>query len=243
MLRPSRSVALVTAGVVVGAAGAGAAIAIGSVGSGGVIYACVATSNGEPSTNTGNIRIIDPSAGQACNPAVGAGTPEQEITWNQTGPQGPAGNVITLAGGTFTISGVKQVATLENVSPVAAQESTGTHAIATLAVGSGKSGQSFSLTGWSVIQPGGTSKATHGSVQIQRVMDKSSPTLFKWCTTGKHINDAKITIRKAIAGKHLTMNLTNVTISAYDESTSSKEKPTETLTLNYTKIEYSYSHD
>jgi Type VI secretion system effector, Hcp len=265
VLRPPRAAALVAAGVAVGAGGAATAVAIADVGSGGAIHACVETCNGAPVSSAGNVRIIDPDAGQSCTAVGAAGPPEEEISWNevgpqgqagpqgqtglqgQAGPQGPAGtpgspgNVVTLAGETFTISGVKQVGTLENVTPVAAQPATGTSPVATLVLGSGKDAEQVPVTGWSVIEPGGAAKSTKGSIQIQRVVDKASPTLFKFCVTGKHFNSGHITVRKVKGGKTLTMNLTNAIVSAYDESSSGKNTPTETLTLNYTKIEYSYS--
>ena len=63
---------------------AGAALAAGAVGyaaipdSGGVINGCY-------QKNVGNLRVIDPAAGDSCRP------PEIAISWSHTGPQGPQG--------------------------------------------------------------------------------------------------------------------------------------------------------
>src|SRR5580765_5031657 len=46
--------------------------------SSGVIHGCY-------QKNVGNLRVIDPSAGDSCRPS------EIAISWSQTGPQGPTG--------------------------------------------------------------------------------------------------------------------------------------------------------
>lgn len=65
------------AGVVVGAIGGGVAFA-SIPDSSGVINGCY-------QKNVGNLRVIDPSAGDSCRPS------EIPISWNQTGPQGLRG--------------------------------------------------------------------------------------------------------------------------------------------------------
>jgi Collagen triple helix repeat (20 copies) len=65
------------AGVVVGAVGGGVAFAA-IPDSSGVIHGCY-------QKNVGNLRVIDPSAGDNCRPS------EIAISWSQTGPQGPTG--------------------------------------------------------------------------------------------------------------------------------------------------------
>jgi hypothetical protein len=64
-------------GAVVGAVGGGAAFAA-IPDSSGVINGCY-------QKNVGNLRVIDPSAGDSCRPS------EIAISWSQTGPQGPPG--------------------------------------------------------------------------------------------------------------------------------------------------------
>src|ERR687897_2810213 len=65
------------AGAVLGAVGGGAALAA-IPDSSGVINGCY-------QKNVGNLRVIDPSAGDSCRPS------EIAISWSQTGPQGPPG--------------------------------------------------------------------------------------------------------------------------------------------------------
>jgi hypothetical protein len=68
-------------GVVAGAFLAGGAVALAAIpDSSGEIHGCY-------QKNVGNLRVIDPSAGDTCRP------PEIALTWSQTGPQGPVGPV------------------------------------------------------------------------------------------------------------------------------------------------------
>jgi len=68
---------LLVGAVVVGAVGGGVALAA-IPDSSGVINGCY-------QKNVGNLRVIDPSAGDSCRPS------EIAISWSQTGPQGPQG--------------------------------------------------------------------------------------------------------------------------------------------------------
>jgi Collagen triple helix repeat (20 copies) len=65
-------------GTVVGAVLAGGAALASIPDSSGVIHGCY-------QKNVGNLRVIDPSAGDSCRPA------EIALSWSQTGPQGPPG--------------------------------------------------------------------------------------------------------------------------------------------------------
>ncbi|HEU5212419.1 MAG TPA: hypothetical protein VFU10_06580 [Gaiellaceae bacterium] len=65
-------------GTIVGAAVAGGAALAAIPDSSGVINGCY-------QKNVGNLRVIDPSAGDSCRPS------EIAISWSQTGPQGPPG--------------------------------------------------------------------------------------------------------------------------------------------------------
>ena len=62
---------------------------VGSVLVGGVAFAAIPDSNGVINgcyqKNVGNLRVIDPSAGDSCRPS------EVPISWSQIGPQGPQG--------------------------------------------------------------------------------------------------------------------------------------------------------
>ena len=62
---------------------------VGSIVAGGAAFAAIPDSsgviNGCYQKNVGNLRVIDPSAGDSCRPS------EIGISWSQTGPQGPPG--------------------------------------------------------------------------------------------------------------------------------------------------------
>ena len=82
MLVAAGVVAVVTGGV------AWATIPDGS----GQIHACYKTSSGE-------LRVVDPSAGGTCKPS------ETALAWSQTGPPGPAGATqVTIRTATQTVS-------------------------------------------------------------------------------------------------------------------------------------------
>ncbi len=115
--RPGKAVCLLA----VGLAGGGAAWAVASVpDSSGVIHACypVNTINSPsgatvvPATSSAYLRIIDPSAGQACNTvgAVGAAANEATLNFNQQGipglpgKAGAPGHTITINANGFTVN-------------------------------------------------------------------------------------------------------------------------------------------
>jgi hypothetical protein len=246
--------------VAAGVAGGGAALALASVpDSNGVIHACVITgSSGTPVTTGGNLRIIDPSAKQSCdttaNPAGGPGT-EENLTWNQrgargvTGRQGPAGKTITVVSGqTLTISG--RVITVGgspltiNPPPVRRRKPVGAVALG-LSQGSPMSFDilSFSFGAASAHGAGGGGGAGKlPEITITKSQDKSSAKLAEFCATGKHFPKVTLALRKAGGRPYLTVTLTDVLISSYQVSKEAGgERPTESLTLNFTKISFKSS--
>jgi Collagen triple helix repeat (20 copies) len=76
-MRFSRIALAITAGAVIAIVG-GVTYAVADIGDGGVIHGCY-------QKNVGNLRVIDPGAGDSCRPS------EIAISWSQTGPQGPQG--------------------------------------------------------------------------------------------------------------------------------------------------------
>jgi type VI protein secretion system component Hcp len=250
--------------LLVGAAGGGAAIAVASVpDSNGVIHACYAVNPGStlPSTAGPNLRIIDPNAGpgQACStatPAGAIGAIERPLDWNQTGPTGPQGlpgmpgtpgKTQTVVGGqTLTLSGgqVIKIGSLPtNTINVPAPPSRPSGNTVTLSIG----GTTDSILGFSFVN--GAARGTGagaGSLkefQITRQVDKASPKLALACANGTHFKQATITLRKAGSKPqtYLKYTLTNVIISAYQTGGSGHNvTPTESLSLNFTKIQISY---
>lgn len=79
----------------------------------------------------------------------------------------------------------------------------------------------------------------HNPLVILRTYDKASPQLAKACATGQHIKSAKLFVRKAGKEQHeyYVVELKDVVISGYSIS-SGGDRPTESLSLNFTKVEY-----
>jgi len=92
---------------------------------------------------------------------------------------------------------------------------------------------------------GVSSKVDKHEFTITKKMDGASAKLFRYCTTGKHIPTVVITARKKsnVGGqqKYLVITLNQVLISADQTGANSGgAKPTETLSLNFTKVEFTY---
>lgn len=91
---------------------------------------------------------------------------------------------------------------------------------------------------------GGTVKAQFQDFHFASNMSKASPKLFLACATGEHIKEATITMRKAgeRPQEFLIIKMNDVLVSSYQTGGSSGgDVPTDQLSLNYAKIEFSYS--
>jgi type VI secretion system secreted protein Hcp len=251
--------------VAVGIAGGGAAFALASVpDSNGVIHACVITDDSGFPVNTANLRVIDPGSGQKCDTTANPTGPpatEENLTWNQAGPrgatgqQGPSGRVITIASGhTLTIGG--RVVTVGG-SPgltIKPPSGGGGKPIGTLTLDTGSGTpltfeiQSFSFGAGATSAGGGggggTGKTAVHEIEITKWFDKASPRLAKYCIHGVHIKEAILTMRKAggTGGQlqvYLEYKLNNVLVSGFQTS-SGGDRPTESLSLNFTKLAVKY---
>jgi type VI secretion system secreted protein Hcp len=204
------------------------------------------------------VRIIDPSAGQGCqttaNPPGGT-PPEASLSWNVagvTGPRGPTGaqgksvtiaggNVITIAGTAITV-GSSHGVTIQ--TPPLTRRS---KPIGTLTLDLASSRLSFEIFSWSFGASqgsstgtgGGTGKSSVRDIAVTKKQDKASTKLFQLCATGTHIKSALLAVRKAGSGPvaYLKYTFHSVTISSYSVS-SGGDRPSETISLNFTKIEY-----
>lgn len=91
----------------------------------------------------------------------------------------------------------------------------------------------------------GAGKASFSDISITKVLDKASPQLFTAVATGKHIPTVTF---KAVAdsgkdGKqeYYVVKLTDVLISSFQQAgASGGDRPTESVSLNYAKIEIEY---
>lgn len=80
-------------------------------------------------------------------------------------------------------------------------------------------------------------------ITMSKVMDKTSPKLFIEACTGELDNTVEIHLVRTAAGKSQMYGkyiLTNTGISGFSTS-SGGDRPSESFTLNFTKIEYTYS--
>ena len=110
------------------------------------------------------------------------------------------------------------------------------------------------LASWSYDQAGGGHTAptgqaaghvNAGQIQITKAHDQSSPILMQAAATGRHFKTATLFVRKAGGSQqpYLEYKLTDVLLSHYQMSSggsSGGDRPTESLTLNFTKIETVY---
>ena len=105
---------------------------------------------------------------------------------------------------------------------------------------------SFGATQSGTIASGGGGGAGKVSFQdlhfVTKKVDKSSPKLFLNAATGEHIKDATLFVRKAGGTfDYLQIKLTDVLVSSYQTGGSGDEIPTESFSLNFAKVQYTYT--
>lgn len=91
---------------------------------------------------------------------------------------------------------------------------------------------------------GGAGKVVVHDISVMKFFDKSSTDLWKHITTGKHIKEGLITVRKAGEKplEYLKIKLTDVLISSLQESGSGGggDQLMESLSLNFAKFHMEY---
>ena len=90
---------------------------------------------------------------------------------------------------------------------------------------------------------GGAGKVSMQDIHfMSKTVDKSSAKLFLFCATGEHIKSATLFVRKAGGSvDYLQIKLTDVLVSSYQTGGSGEELPKESLSLNFAKIQYTYT--
>jgi type VI secretion system secreted protein Hcp len=88
---------------------------------------------------------------------------------------------------------------------------------------------------------GGAGKANFGDFNFTHTVDAASPNLALHCANGKHIPSVTVTNRKAgdTALEYMIFKLSDVLISGIQMS-GANEVPLESVSMNYSKIEYKY---
>jgi len=91
---------------------------------------------------------------------------------------------------------------------------------------------------------GGTSaRADFQDLSIVKTMDSASPLLFKNCAIGKHITEVLLSLNRSGGNKeqYMEYKLTNVVITSVSVGGGGGGEPTESISLNYGKIEQTYT--
>lgn len=90
---------------------------------------------------------------------------------------------------------------------------------------------------------GGAGKVSMQDFHFTMKINKATPKLMQHCASGKHIPKAVLTVRKAGEKQQEYMKVTfsDVLVSSYQTGGSGGDiVPTESLSLNFTKIEFEY---
>jgi len=91
---------------------------------------------------------------------------------------------------------------------------------------------------------GGAGKVHVHDMDIIKKTDASSPLLMLNCANGSHIKEGTLVVRKAGGTQleYLKIKLTDILISSFKEhgSSSGGDIPTESVSLNFAKVEYQY---
>lgn len=91
---------------------------------------------------------------------------------------------------------------------------------------------------------GGAGKVSIGNLSLSKSLDKSSPNLMMACSSGKHYQEATLTVRKAggsVPVEYMIITLKEVMIASYQtDAGNSDESVKENIALNFATVEVSY---
>lgn len=91
---------------------------------------------------------------------------------------------------------------------------------------------------------GGVGRAVHGDMSFTKYIDKATVNLCKFCTTGKHVDKATLTVLKQSGDTKIpfyTVEMTDCMITAHNlNGTGSGDLPMEHLAIAFAEIKYSY---
>ena len=92
---------------------------------------------------------------------------------------------------------------------------------------------------------GGAGRASFQDLSFAAETSAASPLLALSCASGKHIPSALLTLRKGGGGgfEFVKIKLQDVLVSSFSEggdATGHDDRPTESVSLNFTKIEFDY---
>lgn len=92
---------------------------------------------------------------------------------------------------------------------------------------------------------GGAGKATVEDLEFEHHIDRSSPNLMKYCLTGKHVQEAVLTVRKAGGNPldYLKLTFSDVIVTSVQPfgSNSDDLRVRERVRLSFSKIKQEYA--
>ncbi len=87
---------------------------------------------------------------------------------------------------------------------------------------------------------GGAGKATFKDFTFVKKLDKASSTLFLACASGKHIPEVVVSVVDDKGSPIGTIRFEDVLVSDFTTTANGSSTPTESISLNYTKVEVKY---
>jgi type VI secretion system secreted protein Hcp len=88
---------------------------------------------------------------------------------------------------------------------------------------------------------GGAAKATVSDLEFTHMMDRASPNLAKYCFTGKHIPEARLTMRKSGGLPHEFIRITMYdVIISHVEPVAGGEFCSEEVKLSFARMKHEY---
>lgn len=92
---------------------------------------------------------------------------------------------------------------------------------------------------------GGAGKASVEDLEFEHFVDRSSPNLMKYCLTGKHIDEAKLTVRKAGGNplEYLKLTLSDVVVTKVQPYGNSEDsvRIREKVSLSFARVKQEYT--
>jgi type VI secretion system secreted protein Hcp len=105
---------------------------------------------------------------------------------------------------------------------------------------------------WSVTQQsnmhvgsgGGAGRATVDDLSFVHYIDRATPNLTQYCLTGKHIDEAKLVVRKAGGNplEYIKFTMNDVLVTAVEPSgvSNSESRPSEKVRLSFARLKQEY---
>jgi type VI secretion system secreted protein Hcp len=91
---------------------------------------------------------------------------------------------------------------------------------------------------------GGSGKADVHDVSITKYIDSATPAIMQYCCSGKHFQNAKLTVRKAGGNpvEYMVLQMHDVIISSLSSGAGAgDDRVTEHVTMNFAKYEMTYT--